>query len=871
MSIFLLTYALYAQSALPGQDNNASLSALAIVNSALVSDYRVFGEVKRTLTETPVEAEVTRWRQGFMDQPPAQREAAYRSLPGLKKMQLHGLDDGAKVPSLHLVFETTLALDAPILSLSYQPQFRERIGTLIKRLAELPADNDLIHLPQWQPVWSEEIWLPHDFNLASPLADLTKDFGFVQLRRTLKHQSGRLTLEMQCTLTQASATVADRAATLEALKEIPADAPLQFEARVLGAIGKENAITVMNELREQTTVPESRAWATIHRAAAFDMMAMPKLGLALLDAALDMTPNETSLLRARVMLGLSLNPLPGVSRQRLITCLDKLIEQEPADVARLRLRLVQILCEGNPSQPVPSMDELKRAAILIYRGLTPDYWNDDFVRLLMKLGDYETMQQVLDNPQVALAEVDKHKLAITSLAGRRQSEELVSYLKALNPDKAKLMLFQIYEVLSAHCHIEPLRVMADNAPELFQPQRLTEIESAVQESSLPFDESPAGIYRQWLRAAGLRDMRAIDQLVLPESAAMDKAFFETTLAAELDMPTWPFGIGELQFHGNPDTGYGLQVGNFLYFFAGSQDGYRLVTMDNAVHLAGHYILRLIERGQLEGAFQWLDWFYPYGERRLNSLVISTIWSSKTTRTKETAMLAAAVLAMTGPGREQVRAYVRSAFEAARGPIRNELALTMLATETDVDNYLKHADFTPEPPLREIDVCLGYWMCFYQGKCQALEGICASMAQDKTCALMLASAKGGYTELLTHIQVLEKEGPISPQYGGLILNLVLLEKNVPELPIAYLPERGPVLLPYYAERGMINELLLALSQSEYSNPTHEAYLLGRVAEAFGEPMVARRFYTEGKPPSLLEVLLDPTANLTKRHLDRLGAP
>lgn len=871
MSYALLTFALYVQSALLGQDHKSPLPTPAVANTVMVSDYRVFGEIKRTLTETPVEAEVARWRQGFLDLTPAQRKAAYGGLPGFETMQLRGIDDGANTPSLRLTFKTMLALDDPILTFSYQPQFRQRIEVLIGRLAELPAKDNLITLPEWRPTWSEELYLPPDFILASPLAEMTKEFGFVQLRRTLKRHAGRLTLQLQCTLTQASATVDERAATLAALKELPADAPLLLEARLLGSLVTEAVVPAMNELRAEVSDPASRVWATIQRAAAFRELFLPKLGIAVLDAALAKSPKDASLLRARVMLGLALRPSLIQSRQQLIPYLDRLLAQPPADAARLRLELAKLLCEPNFSESPPSAEELKRAAEL-YRGLPPSHWGREYALLLLKLGDYETLQKLLAKAKVELSESDRRMLTLCGLAGRHQTEPLIKVMAKLEPDQARAALDQAYKLLAAHGQIEALRVLAEHGRDHFEPKRLTDIELAVRESRiLPSSQSPEGIFRQWLRAISSKDRDALQRLILPESLALDRTYFENLIETAIGEPgpKWPFGVGELEVLGNPNTGYLLKLDHSHYFFAGNQDGYRFVTFNKTVHPAGRYILKLIERGQLESAYQWLDWFYKEVRNPINRLVSGEeFWGDAVPRSEETAVFAAKVLALTGPGREQVRGDIIAAFEEANDQRRDALAILFIFTETEMDDFLKEADFSPSQPGSNRTLILENWMCTLHGQCEGLQEACAA---GSACALRVIGIQGGYPALFAEIQRQDREGSLERNGLESLVHFALLEREVPEIPAVYLPEgRSDAIMAYYAEHGMIEEVLLALSQRpDRPDLTTEAYLLGRMAEAFGEPQLARTFYAEIKSPIMPEV--GGLSHLAKKHLARLGAP
>ncbi len=873
MHIVLLSLTLLFQTAVSGEGTKDLPLSPTLANTKLVSDYRAFGKLERNYSETPLESFSEDWREAFKVKPRAKLEAELKTLPGLTSWKLRGIDDGANTPSLRLAFATMLDLEAPILEFQYQPQFHAQLEILIRYLGGLPTKEPVLALTKLQLKWSEEVLLPPDFVLATPLAGFQKTYGLVALHRTVKRQPGRVVIELNCSLTQERAAPAELEETVAALKLLPADPPLTFQANVLDALATEAVIPAMKDLRDQTADPELRAWATIQRAAAFQELFLPQLGVALLDAALAKSPDDADLLRARVMLGLPLRQGMAAGRQQMIACLERLLKHPPLDARRLRLELAKYLCQANLDESEPSLEELKRGTELM-AGLGPEAWDRNFFQNLVTLGDFETIERLLAASE-ANGAADRQYLRMSALAGRHKGQELDQLLGDLEPDGARRCLEQVYRILVASSQVEALRFLSEHARTLLEPKQLTEIEGAVREARvLPSSSSPEGMYRQWLRAISLRDRGAIDRLVRPEALALDRAFFEKRLEGELKDRSlkWPFGVGELKLEGDPDTGYRLEADSTTYYFTGNQEGYRLVTMDRTLHLAGQYVLDLLDQGKLTSAFQWLDWYYKQEGFRIKWMLESaSFWNDQVPRTEENARLAAQVMALTGPGRERALPATRAAFEEATGTLRDELALLFILTDTELDDWLLAADFTPSAPSPGTMV-VGFWQCSIHGQCSMLEEMCAGKPDDLTCELMTKGLTGGYAALLAAIETLEGEA-WKDEYGEMLLHFALMEPVVPEVPDRYLPEqRQPDLLNYYAERGMTEALLFTLSdwQGRPTNQSLENYLLGRMAEAFSEPDLARIFYAKVEKPTLILSQLEGNYRLAKKHQDRLGS-
>ncbi len=886
MHIVLLSLTLLFQTAVTGEGTKtlpplsprAGLETITlppsptVANTSLVSDYRVFAQIERTYTETPAETEQGRWRETYGNRPRARLDADFKALPGLTSWRLRGIDDGVDTASLRLVFKTLFDLEAPILEFQYQPQCQRQLAALARYLEDLPTTDQLVALPDLQLKWSEEILLPPDFVLASPLAEFQKTYGPVALHRTAKRLPGRVQIATQCTLTQTSVTSTLLAETLTALKQLAIDPPLTFQAKVLDALATEAVIPAMAALRDETADSELAAWATIQRAAAFRELFLPKLGVAVLDAALEKSPKEVDLLRARVMLGLPLRHGMRAARPQMIACLDRLLEKPPLDAARLRLEFAKYLSQANLDEPEPSLKELERAAE-IWGGLGPEHWDHAYSKLLVTLGDFEAMARLLAQTKVG-SEGDRRMLKLCVLAGRHKGPELDQFLSELEPEIAKSALEQTYSALVACGQVEVLRVLGEHAGALLEPKQLAEIEAGVREARiLPSSNSAEGMYRQWLRAISGRDRDALDRLVRPKSLALDRTFFEQYLETGIKDHglKWPFGMGEMKWEGDPDTGYRLEANGTNYFFTGNQEGYRLVTMARSHHLAGQYILDLLDQGKLESACRWLDWYFPEGGLRLKWIIESkSFWNDQVPRTKENAVLAAQAMALTGPGRERARQAMRTAFEEATGLRRDELALLFVYTETELDDWMLQADFTLSTHSR-ASFLVGLWQCSVHGRCEMIDDMCEDRSDDIKCRLMATGMTSGYAALLAAIESLEEADWQDP-YGEMLLHFALLEPEVPEIPGQYLPERRqPDLLSYYAERNMIEELLFTLSdwQARPTQQDFENYLLGCMAEAFSEPHLARAFFTRLPKNELVLGKKEGLYYLASKHLDRLG--
>lgn len=877
MNFFVLLLAIFAPiQDSPEQAEKHKAPAL-LVNTKQVSDYRTFAELKRTLTETPDPALVEPWRQTYREVPTAQLEAALRATPGLQTWKLRGIDDGVDTPSLRLEFKTLLDLDGPILAFSYQTQFRQRVEALINYLESLPVEDDAVQLPALQSQWSEEILLPPNFVLASPLAEKTTPCGLVQLAFTVQRQSGRLTLQLRASLAQATVTPEQRAETLTALRQFPESASLQFEARVLAELATDTVAEAMFELKAQGEDDKAGTWATIQRAAAFAELFLPKLGVAVLDEALAEKPDDASLLRARIMIGLQLEARDR-ARPPLVACLERLLKLKPGDAPRLRLMLAKQLIQTSYGEASPSQDELKRAAA-VFRELPPEHWTGEYAELLVTLGDFATLKRLQSDAKAKLDKDERRVAGIIAKAGLGDTAGLETLLAKLEHDQAVAAVDKAYVTLLEAAQVEALRVLSRHSHDLLDPKRLSEIEAAVSEARiLPSNRSPEGIYRQLLRAVSQRDLGAIDRLVLPLSLEIDRDFFKKHMESAISSGglKWPFGLEELKSEGDPDLGYRVEAGGSEYFFAGNQDGYRLVCTDRSLSLAGHYVMQMLERGQLERAYHWLDWcFRPQDGTRMRWLVNTEgFWGGSAPRDEETALLAANIMITLGKGREQARQALQAAFEEAVGTRKDNLALLFILTSQELDDFLRQADFTPAAPDSPNATILGFWMCMIQGQCAYMEEECAKVEEQdgEVCSLITAGIKGGYEAVLAKLQSLAETSEVTDSQSEVLLHFALLEPEVPTVPETLVLTQNPdELMRYYAEQNRMLEVLEIISTQEgrIANRGLEAYLLGRLAEFFAEPKLARTFYAETEQPGLLMSQIESNYRLSKKHLNRLA--
>jgi len=391
--------------------------------------------------------------------------------------------------------------------------------------------------------------------------------------------------------------------------------------------------------------------------------------------------------------------------------------------------------------------------------------------------------------------------------------------------------------------------------------------------------------------AGLRGLRSIAQRSgLPIEVFGD--ILATTIQSVVD--------------GNDATGYRVSgtstLGNTaenLALFARSEKGeLRLVATEDAVDRIGVEALRLLASGDEDGARQWLDWAREIvtpvgGDDPLLDSPFARLWTKGSTAGREAIRAAAAALVSEGSGGAQVVATLEQSRATEADPAAQQwldvaLVKAYRAADRDAEalaiaERLLAAHPSSAIAFLNVGGALGSLERFEELQ-RVIDARLVREPNDPAALRMqaqLSSRRGEYGQAEVALTSLIARGKAGASDFNELAWLALVRGNPDERAIEQ-ARRGvelsgeasyPVLhtlAALYAEVGRTTEayqvLLRAIDASWDDRPHGEDwYVLGRVAEWYGLPQVARTCYARVERPEVEEYVPLTSYGLAARRL------
>lgn len=391
------------------------------------------------------------------------------------------------------------------------------------------------------------------------------------------------------------------------------------------------------------------------------------------------------------------------------------------------------------------------------------------------------------------------------------------------------------------------------------------------------------------------------------------------------------GAIESSFDGNDDTGHRvrLSVGALAGKFAALPDGSLYVTKEDGTYrlVCGYgerddmadWILDLIDKGSLEAARQWLDWAreeieLASGEDPFQQRAFPLLWRRGSAAEPSAMKVAAAALAFEAEVRplkarsEATKARKREIHqrcrfvleEAARSGFAGNvlgLRIASLEAERQLDRWAELAALAgsllaEEPESERLREDLA-WGLARSGKVQqgreslaswTATGASLDVRERLQTFFELAFGDLPTVEPLLRVQVEKNRTSLWP-HSALAWTLLLRGETSEVVELARKGVKGTeknrtgdlhTLAAALAETGAVVEaqrvFLQSLEHADLEEPDSDhAYILGRIAEAYGLPEVACDFYRQVEPAGEAGNPNRATRVLAERRLAALEKP
>jgi tetratricopeptide (TPR) repeat protein len=385
---------------------------------------------------------------------------------------------------------------------------------------------------------------------------------------------------------------------------------------------------------------------------------------------------------------------------------------------------------------------------------------------------------------------------------------------------------------------------------------------------------------------------------------------QVPIEAALDL-----GFGSLQetVSGDEASGYrvalafpgaaGKRPGRFVVYVVRDGGEYRIAALSAVPAMLGDEALRRVQRGDLAGARQWLDWAREEmpedaggGSEPLPASAFLVLWPTGSSGGAEEARCAAATLLAAG---ESTRAIplLRSCRETAGDPARHN-ALDMALALADLQakhlaeaEEISHRLLAGAPGSERAErlqaqalMALGRWDDLRKLAGQRLQ----RSADDPWALRLLTEADlraGDLVQAEARLRQILKSGKATADDYNEIAWLLLERGQVDDEALDF-GQRAATLSEYrqapylhtlaslYAEKGRTAEAYRILVQSIDARADANAgpddwYVFGRLAEQYGLPDVARKYYKRVPAPASPEREAMSTHALVTRRLAALG--
>jgi transglutaminase-like putative cysteine protease/predicted Zn-dependent protease len=629
---------------------------------------------------------------------------------------------------------------------------------------------------------------------------------------------------------------------------------------------------------------------------------------------------------------------PGFDRAGALAALRKARELDPKDQAA-RSELA-ILLEHDASGVRYSPRADLGAAIDEYKALKKDgvkEVDDNLLVALVRAGRYPEAKELAARMKdsqtgsilslVAIAATDGADAAV------RQGEHAFSDDKArasaLQSAAQTLTLARRYPEAAAL--MERAGRQSDNAAALLSMADLLRKARRHEEVALPPDRPATPARRLMLLATAEKiDVKQVAALFSHDVAAeilklepqeAQRLFDAGSASARrqlrsLEMPVdaaIDLALGAMQetVSGDDASGYRVALsfpaadksaGSFVVYVVRDGGEYRVAGLSTAPAMLGDEALRRVQRGDLAGARQWLDWAREGmgeetgGSDPIPSRPFPALWTRGGAGGAEEARCAAAALLAT---QESARALplLRSCREAASDPARrNALDVALVLADLAAEHPAEAEEISrrllagapgserAETLQAQVLVALGRW-----DEVRVLAGRRLQRSADDLWALrLLADADlraGNLDQAEARLRQIVKSGKATANDYNEIAWLLLERGRVDDETLDF-GQRAATLSEYrqpsylhtlaslYAEKGRTAEAYRILVQSIDARAKETAgpddwYVFGRLAEQYGLPDVARKYYKKVPPPKSPDGEPMSTHALATRRLAALG--
>lgn len=340
----------------------------------------------------------------------------------------------------------------------------------------------------------------------------------------------------------------------------------------------------------------------------------------------------------------------------------------------------------------------------------------------------------------------------------------------------------------------------------------------------------------------------------------------------------------------------------MTFYVVREEGeYRIAGIDEMLPFLGFEALLRLERGDLAGARQWLDWAREEtpaagGDDPLASAPFSTLWTRGAEASAEETRCAAASLLASDSFSDRTVPILAACREAApEGPRRTALDLALvlsyLSLKRNADAVEAVQRLTASHPDSERAYRLRIQGLSVLGRWDEVRRLAeerlVKLPDDVGALIDLSQAaqyQGDVEAAYRHLQrVVDNDKANSFVFNNLAWQTLFLGK-VDDQALA-LGQRAVALNDYtgsaslhtlaalYAEMGRTAEahqlILQALEAGSRAPGSDDWYVFGRLAEQYGLPEAARRYYSRVEPAKAGAAEATSTYKLARQRLAALG--